>query len=329
MFPEKSVPIWIEENKKFMAVTRSRHSPEQRLQNMAFLKSEALTLAGRSGLHETGVRGLRVFRANEPRRAGLEIASPCLELILQGRKRLFFQDFDLAVEEDQCFCLGLDLPIDSEALPSSSNEPYMSIIYEVDDALLENIVLNAKPNVPQKGSAADLGPFVLVNDFMYFKLKIEIVLRLPLEIRSTDIRLPRKITNFFRVLWRSASGRVFFLTRHENVHVRNVAKVVLWMRENHLRTPAVADLAHMSNMSQSHFYHYFRQLTFHSPLDYLRKCRLCRARRLVLGGETSIYEISQAFGYSSAAYFSRDYRQLFGLSPKQEALRWRENNALC
>lgn len=61
----------------------------------------------------------------------------------------------------------------------------------------------------------------------------------------------------------------------------------------------------------------FRHHTGSSPADFIRRHRLARAARMLAQGEGSVTEIAERLGFSSLYAFSRMFKTLYGLSPKQ------------
>ena len=55
-----------------------------------------------------------------------------------------------------------------------------------------------------------------------------------------------------------------------------------------------------------------------TPSTFYLQLRLDRARQLLQQGEASVLDVALACGFESASYFSRCYRQRFGLSPRED-----------
>ena len=76
-------------------------------------------------------------------------------------------------------------------------------------------------------------------------------------------------------------------------------------------------------MSVSGFHHHFKSVTSMSPLQYQKQIRLQEARRLMLGEDLDAASAGQRVGYEDPAYFSRDYKKLFGAPPLRDIARLR------
>ena len=59
------------------------------------------------------------------------------------------------------------------------------------------------------------------------------------------------------------------------------------------------------------------------PLQCQKRLRLTEARRLMLDENQNVTEASMAVGYESVSQFTKDYRKIFGMNPKEDILRLR------
>jgi AraC-like DNA-binding protein len=85
-----------------------------------------------------------------------------------------------------------------------------------------------------------------------------------------------------------------------------------------LRNPRVEALAKRVGLSPSAFHLHFKSVTGLSPLQYQKRFRLQEARRLMLGEGFDAAEAAFRVGYESPSQFGREYRRLFGTSPRRD-----------
>jgi AraC-like DNA-binding protein len=83
----------------------------------------------------------------------------------------------------------------------------------------------------------------------------------------------------------------------------------------------VDSLARESGLSRSTFAATFKAVTGDTPLDYLTRWRMYRARVLLRGSDLSLMEIAARIGYDSDTALSRAFRRFEGTSPGK----WRRN----
>ena len=70
-------------------------------------------------------------------------------------------------------------------------------------------------------------------------------------------------------------------------------------------------------MSPYYFSHLFKKSTGISPYQYLLKCRMERAKQLLLKGDTSIADVALQVGFTSQSQFGKHFKRFTGVTPKQ------------
>jgi AraC-like DNA-binding protein len=70
-------------------------------------------------------------------------------------------------------------------------------------------------------------------------------------------------------------------------------------------------------MSASAFHRAFKEITSDSPMQYLKKLRLTKARDLMLQENLKAYIAADKVGYESSSQFSREFKRFFGQSPAE------------
>jgi len=92
----------------------------------------------------------------------------------------------------------------------------------------------------------------------------------------------------------------------------------------------LAQLAEMADMSERHYSRLFLKLTGMSPIEYLIKRRLNRAKQLLLTSGDSIQEIAAITGFRDPFHFSRSFKRHMNVSPRIYArLRRQEIRIVC
>jgi AraC-like DNA-binding protein len=79
----------------------------------------------------------------------------------------------------------------------------------------------------------------------------------------------------------------------------------------------IQQLADSVHMSVSAFHKAFKDITADSPLQYLKKIRLSRARDLIVQQGMKAYLAADEVGYESPSQFSREFKRYFGRSPAE------------
>ena len=97
---------------------------------------------------------------------------------------------------------------------------------------------------------------------------------------------------------------------------QRIAPSVQYMIQ-HLNQPLhVPGLSAMVGLSKSSFFEHFKTATGRAPIDFLIRTRMCLAAWLVAETQLQIKEVAGALGYDDAFYFSRLFKSVHGLAPR-------------
>ncbi len=94
-----------------------------------------------------------------------------------------------------------------------------------------------------------------------------------------------------------------------------LARAVAYLNANFMEECPVSQLARRAGVSTSHLNLLFRQQFGFGPQHYLSKLRLNRARQLLPNPYWSIAEIAGKTGFRDPNYFSRKFREHYGVPP--------------
>jgi AraC-like DNA-binding protein len=82
------------------------------------------------------------------------------------------------------------------------------------------------------------------------------------------------------------------------------------------RALTLDDLANAAHMSQTHFLRLFKEMFDVSPIQYLIRQRIARACHLLHDPTLRVADVAQAVGFTDFNYFSRQFKQVMGHSPR-------------
>ena len=90
----------------------------------------------------------------------------------------------------------------------------------------------------------------------------------------------------------------------------------LHLLENLSSRPDLEAVAASLGTSYSRFRNVFKKHTGLAPREFVNRAKLNRSRDLLLSGQFNVSRTAEELGYSSVYYYSRAFRQAFGLSPQ-------------
>ncbi|ANY67089.1 hypothetical protein BBD42_11900 [Paenibacillus sp. BIHB 4019] len=95
-----------------------------------------------------------------------------------------------------------------------------------------------------------------------------------------------------------------------------VHRTILYMKENYKSKITLPELANLAGVGIRQYTHLFKQVTGASPMDYLGKLRMDRAKKLLLVASNDMVTVASHVGFKDEFYFSRKFKQQVGVSPR-------------
>ena len=95
-----------------------------------------------------------------------------------------------------------------------------------------------------------------------------------------------------------------------------------FIEQNFQNDISVEDMATFCGLNRSYFGKIFKKAVGKTPQQFLLSYRMIKATELLKLTQLSIADISNAVGYSDQFHFSRAFKKIYGLSPRE----WRKQN---
>ena len=111
-------------------------------------------------------------------------------------------------------------------------------------------------------------------------------------------------------------------TSQDSQKIRQIRPAVEFIEANYDHQMSLADVASSVHLSVSRLAHLFKEQMGITVIDMLTNVRVDRAKELLLSTEKNCTEICFAVGYNNQSYFTRTFKEMTGLTPKQ----FREQN---
>jgi AraC-like DNA-binding protein len=102
-----------------------------------------------------------------------------------------------------------------------------------------------------------------------------------------------------------------------------IQRAVEWI-QSHLteELPSIDDIAVQVGLSESHFRRRFHEETGFSPLEYVTRQRVLRAKQLLHDERISITRLAFDLGFQSSGYFAQVFRKMTGMTPTDYRARY-------
>ncbi|MDG3008173.1 AraC family transcriptional regulator [Paludisphaera mucosa] len=296
-----------------MKTGNGAEGPHEVRRRLAALLDE---VAVQEGLHPTAVDGVRVLRRSEPLARAPMVYHPNIVIVGQGRKRAYLGDEVYTYDAFNYLVSSVPMPAECEA-DASPEEPILIVAVDVEPAMLGELILEMDElSAPVGPTPRGLSTTPMGEDLCGAVVRLLECLKSPLDSRILGRQMVREIA--YRVLLGEQGGSLRALASRDD-HFARIARVVRYIHAEHARPLGVEELARRAGMSAAVFHQHFKLVTASSPLQYLKRIRLDRARRLMAHDGYNAGAAARAVGYESPSQFSREFKRLFGATPVEEA----------
>lgn len=266
-----------------------------------------------NGVAITPIPGVAVIRQTARTALDYAISRPLVALVLQGTKRVTMghQTFDFGAGDS--LLITADVPTISQITRASAGAPYVSLVIDLDIAVIESLVAQMGVLPFAVGTPVRVDP--TETEVADAAMRLMRLLDRPASAPILQEQLIREL--HFWLLSGRHGGAIRNLGVTES-HAQRVARAVALIRSDFAKPLRVDHLAEVAGMSVSSFHEHFRAITSLSPLQFQKQLRLIEARRRMLSDGEMISNAAYAVGYESVPQFTREYGRLFGLPPARD-----------
>lgn len=270
------------------------------------------------GISKTAIEGVHFYRSSQGNQRQPFVYQSGVIVLGQGTKNIYLGNEPVRYGPDDYLVVGVPMPLECEAI-AENGEPLLGLSIDIDAQVLHRLVNQLESQGCYKpcndsGACTGLKSVAMDDEMLDVCLRLMKALCHPIEASILGANLMEELT--LRALMSSEGHVLFDLARHEG-HYARVAKALEYLHQNYNQTVTVQDLAQSANMSISAFHNAFRSVTSASPIQYIKKVRLNKARELIQLEGLKVGDAARLVGYNSTSQFSREFKRHFNATPKE------------
>jgi len=99
--------------------------------------------------------------------------------------------------------------------------------------------------------------------------------------------------------------------------VRQITPAISYVDANYDKPMTLEEIARVSHLSASRLAHVFKEQMGITVIEYLTSVRIERAKQLLLATDQNCTEICFQAGYNNQSYFTRTFKELVGIPPRE------------
>ncbi|AXT72546.1 AraC family transcriptional regulator [Vibrio sp. dhg] len=268
------------------------------------------------GIKRTAIEGVWFYRSSKGNNRQPFVYQSGIIVLGQGHKNIHIGSTPVQYGPDDYLVVGVPMPLECEAF-ASNDEPLLGISIDISPALLNKLVKKLEAqnysNTCSDSSLCGLKSVKMNSSMLDACKRLMSALCNELDVAILGDLLLEEIV--YRTLV-SKEGYVLFELAHQEGSYARVAKALTRVHQAYHEQLNVQTLAEEANMSISAFHQAFRSVTLESPLQYIKKVRLNKARDLIQLEGRRVNDAARLVGYSSPSQFSREYKRHFNETPR-------------
>lgn len=280
------------------------------------IKQYIETKVRKSGMIKTSVSGIQLFNISESIRCAPAVYEPSITAIVSGGKEAILDGNRHFYDSSQYICCTMAMPIEAGTPDASPDNPLMGVYIALDARVMTELVMEMESSTGARCKAKDTTHSQGISTADWGGAFTDALYRLiQLEENPTDAEIlaSSRIRELYYAVLKGDSGLSF----KRSFGVGNdIARSIEFLSSKLNESVTIENMADQIGMSRSVFHRKFKQATNMSPIQFVKSMRLNNAAMKITEG-TNVNVAAMEVGYISSSQFSRDFKRMYGQSPKQ------------
>jgi AraC-like DNA-binding protein len=264
---------------------------------------------GTDNVFDTAIPAIKLSRFSAPSELSALVYEPCLCIVAQGAKEVLLAGDSYRLDPAQSLLVSVDLPVEARVVEATADR------ISLDPAVVGELLADGTTIQPLGPPARAIAVTPVDPPLIEAVTRLVTLLGAPQDILALSPLGLREVT--YRLLTGPQGARLRQIAS-AGVPAHRIARAIRWLKDNFAEPLRIEALSKHVGMSPSAFHLHFKGVTGLSPLQYQKRLRLQEARRLMLGDGLDAAVAAFQVGYESPSQFGREYRRMFGESPRRD-----------
>ncbi|MEO1644713.1 MAG: AraC family transcriptional regulator [Chloroflexota bacterium] len=270
----------------------------------------------KNGLVETGVKGVHLFRVTEGIPCVPVVYEPTMVAIVNGTKEAILDGKTYVFDSSQYMCCTVSMPVEAGASTASPDNPLLGVFISLDTRVMTELAIEMESATgvirQPRGGPLPQG-FALAHWDETFTGALLRLLELGDSPTDTAVLGDGRLREVYYAILKGDAGNA---ARRAFGVGNEIARVIAYLSSHLDEAITIEDMAAQVGMSRAVLHRKFKQATTMSPIQFVKSMRLNSAAMKIAGGMT-VNEAAIEVGYVSTSQFSREFKRMYGQSPRQ------------
>ncbi len=272
--------------------------------------------AQNDGLTETGIEGVKLFRAVKSIPCQPVVYEPCLIALVSGAKEAVMDGTRHVYSGNQYLCCPVSMPIQAGTSTASPDNPMYGVYITLNPRKMTELAVEIENHGSPIRSPIDSTASQTIRLADWDDTFGEALLRLLQLIESPVDKIVLAEARLRELNYAVLKGEIGGFARQAFSVGNAISKSIAHVSANLDNSIVINDLADRAGMSRAVFHRKFKRATSMSPIQFVKAMRLNNAAMMISEGKT-VSQAAMDVGYVSPSQFSREFKRLYGQSPRQ------------
>ncbi|MEL6171713.1 MAG: AraC family transcriptional regulator, partial [Pseudomonadota bacterium] len=261
------------------------------------------------------LKGVQLFRVNEAIPCVPAVYEPTVVAILNGTKEAVLDGEHHIYGSDKYLLCPMTLPVEAGTPLASKDNPLLGVVITLDPRMMRALTMETETAAGGKRQPRGSAPSALElaswdGGFTQALLRLLDLLDNPVDLEVLGQGRLRELCYAVLMGEAGAAARRAFGVGNE------IARTIDYLSTRLNEQVTIDDMADHVGMSRAVFHRRFKEATTMSPIQFVKSMRLNNAAMKIAAGKT-VSEAAWDVGYQSASQFSREFKRIYGQSPRQ------------
>lgn len=268
-----------------------------------------------AGLLDTALKGVQLFRVTEAMPCVPAVYEPTVVAILSGTKEAVLDGEHHVYSCDKYMLCPMTLPVEAGTPLASEDDPLLGVVISLEPRMMRELTMEIETDAGGRTQSRGGAPSALALaawdvGFTQALLRLLELLDNPVDLKVLGQGRMRELC--YAVLMgeaRTAARRAFGVGNE-------IARTIEYLSTHLNEQVTIDDMADNVGMSRAVFHRRFKEATTMSPIQFVKSMRLNNAAMKIAEGKP-VSEAAWDVGYQSSSQFSREFKRMYGQSPRQ------------
>ncbi len=268
-----------------------------------------------AGLVDTALKGVQLFRVTDAVPCVPAVYEPTVVAILSGTKEAVLDGEHHMYDSDKYLLCPMTLPVEAGTPRATKADPLLGVVITLNRRMMRELTLEIETAAgvirqARAGAQSALALAAWDDGFTQALLRLLELLDHPVDLEVLGQGRLRELSYSVLTGEAGAAARRAFGVGNE------IARTIEYLSTHLNEQVTIDDMAEHVGMSRAVFHRRFKEATTLSPIQFVKSMRLNNAAMKIAEGKT-VSEAAWDVGYQSSSQFSREFRRMYGQSPRQ------------